>query len=298
MAGVVGALALAAPALGQEGAAQPIEFDALIELRGVESDLNFDEGEDIDSSGIGARVRLGAEYRPAQNTEIRIEGEARIFEFRDEDRGSLDSAIGRLTVTQQISDELHIRAHVRRYENIAVLEAFSADQTSVGGRVQWERGNDRVRLDADYREREYDTRLPGNGDGYRLSGQYNRRFGPYHWLRFDLSHEDIESDNAPRRSYDRQVARVKYSHPVHKRIRLRPSLEYRQWDYDARIARGDPEGDLRRDSYVAPAIEISAGRATRGLYGLASAEYRIRTSNDERFDDNAIRIGVRLGYRF
>lgn len=287
-----------APALAQDGDNHPLEFDGLIEIRGVASDLDIEQGEEIDSSGVGVRVRLGADYRLSNKTELRAEGEARIFDFRDKGRDSLETVIGRVSLTHQVSDQVEVRAHVRRYENIAVLEAFSADQTSIGGRVQWQSGNDRLRLEAEYREREFDTSTAGNSDGYRVAAQYNRRIGPYHWVRFDLRHEDMRSENESRRSFDRQVARATYSHPVSKRFRVRASIEYREWTYDARIAQGDPDGDLRRDRYVAPALEISAGRATRGLYGLASVEYRIRNSNDERYDNDAIRLGVSVGYRF
>lgn len=289
-------LALSTPAQAAEEGA--VSFDARVEVRAVQSDLDFDEGEEIDSSGFGARADIGAEWQAGQKTQIRISLDASVFDYNDEDRDTLESVGGRLELTHQVSDEVAIRGFVRRVENIAVLEANSADQTSGGVRLQWEKGNDRLRVDAEYREREYDTTTPAKGDGYRLTGEYNRRFGSYHWLQFRLRHEDMQSDDAVRRSYDRQSARVKYSHPIAKRLRLRPSLEYRQWDYDSRIAQGDPEGDLRRDKYFAPAIDLAWGRATRGLYALANAEYRIRTSNDERYDSNAIRVGVRVGYRF
>ncbi len=290
--------ACASPAMAQDDGESALQFDGLVEGRGVASDLDFDEGENIDSSGIGARIRLGADYSIGSKTEIRGEVEARHFSFRDDTRDSLQSYIGRLQVTHEVSDELQVRAHARRYENISVLEASQADQTSAGARVQWSRGDDRLRVSAEYRERQYDTTVPADGDGYQVAAQYNRRLGSYHWFRIDLRHEDMQSDNAPRRSFNRQVARIKYSLPVSKRVRVRPSIEYRQWDYDARIAVGDPNGDLRKDSYVAPAVELSWGRATRGPYALASLEYRLRDSNDTRFDSDAIRAGVRVGYRF
>ncbi len=275
-----------------------VQFDGLVEIRGVESDLDFDQGDAIDSSGVGIRARLGVTFDLSETTSVRAEAEGRLFEFRDEGRDGLETAVGRLQVTHQVSDEVQLRGHLRRYENIAVLEAFSADQTSIGARVQWQRGNDRVRATAEYREREYDTTVGGDGDGYQVTAQYNRRLGPYHWIRLDVRQEDMQSDNEPRRSFERQSARVKYSLPIAKRLRFRPSLEYRQWDYDARVAQGDPNGALREDSYVAPAVELAWGRASRGLYANASAEYRLKSSNDERFDDDAIRVGVRIGYRF
>ncbi len=285
-------------ASAQDNTPDPLQFDGLVEIRGVESDIDFDQNDDIDSSGIGARVRLGVDFVLSEKTEIRAEAEGRIFEFRDDNRGSLETGIVRLQVTHQVSDEVQLRGYARRFENIAVLEAFSADQTSLGARFQWQKGNDRIRLTGEYRERDYDTSIGGDSDGYRVAAQYNRRLGTYHWVRFDLRHEDNQSADEPRRSYNRQVAKVKYSVPIAKRLRFRPSLEYRQWDYDARIAQGDPNGALREDSYVAPAVELAWGRSTRGLYATASAEYRFKQSNDERFDDDAIRAGVRIGYRF
>ena len=276
----------------------PWEFDGDIEAIAIASDLDLDQGEGIDSSGVGARARFGATHKVTDRTSVRAQVEGRVFEFEDTNRERLDTVIGRLHVDHEVSETLAVRLYARRFENISLLEALQADQTSLGGRVQWQSGNDRVNVTGEYRTREYDTRIGGEGEGGRVAVQYNRRFGPYHWLRFDLAADRNNSEDEPRRSYDRRVARVAYSHPVGKRVRLRPRLEYREWDYDDRIARGDPASDLREDSYVAPGVELVWGRATRGVYGEFDVEYRIRESNDERFDDNALRVGVRLGYRF
>ena len=297
VAAATAAAMIVGPVSAQESGPSPIEVDGLIEIRGVESDLDFDQGEGIDSSGLGVRARLGIDFDLSETTGARIEAEGRVFDFRDDDRESLETFVGRVHVTQKITDEIIIRAHVRRFENIAVLEAFSADQFSAGARVQWQDGNDRVRVTGEYRERDYDTTIGGDSDGFSASAQYNRRLGSYHWLRLDLRADKNVSVDEPRRSYDRRVARLKYSLPLTKRLRFRPSIEYREWDYPDRIARGDPEGDLRQDSFVAPAVELAFGR-TKGLYASASAQYRIKQSNDERFDDDAIRVGVRVGFRF
>ena len=288
----------ASPLAAQEEGPDPVQFDGLVEIRAVESDLDFDQGEGIDSSGFGVRARLGIDFDLGETTGARIEAEGRVFDFRDENRDTLETFVGRIHVTQKISDEVEVRAHVRRFENIAVLEAFSADQTSVGARVEWESGNDRVRVSGEYREREYDTSVGGNSDGFSASAQYNRRLGSYHWLRLDLRADKNESADEPRRSYDRRVARLRYNMPVAKRMQFRPSIEYREWDYPSRIAQGDPNGDLRRDSFIAPAVELAWGRTSRGLYANASAQYRFKQSNDERFDSDAIRVGVRVGFRF
>ena len=288
----------AAPLNAQTKTANPLQFDGLVEVRTVESDLDFDQDDGIDSSGIGGRVRLGVSYDLSEQTTVRAEGEGRIFDFSSNGRDSLETTIGRVQVTHQLSQTVQVRAYARRFENIAVLESFSADQTSLGTRVQWQDGDNRVRLTGEYRERDYDTTVGGNSDGYRIAGQYNRRLGRYHWVRVDARVEDNESIDEPFRSYERQGARIKYSQPIAKRLRFRPSLEYRQWDYDARIAQGDPNGALRKDSYIAPAAELAWGRSNRGLYASASAEYRFKKSNDVRFDDDAVRVGVRVGFRF
>ena len=295
LASLVVGLFSVAPAAAQDS---PVEVDALIEARGIVSDLVLDQGEGIDSSGAGVRGRIGMTYRPSERTQLRAEAEGRVFEFADADRQRLDTVIGRLEIAHQLTETIAVEGFARRFENISLLEALSGDQTSLGGRLQWQRGADRLRATGEYRKREYDTAVGGAGEGWRAALEYNRRLGSYHYVRFDLAIDRNDSDDEPRRSYDRRVASVLYSHPIGRRIRLRPRLEYREWDYDARIARGDPDAALREDSYVAPGIDLAWGRENRGIYGEFDFEYRFRRSNDERFDDNAARGSVRLGYRF
>ena len=113
-----------------------------------------------------------------------------------------------------------------------------------------------------------------------------------------MRHEEMESSESTRRSFERRVIKATYSHPIAKRLRLRPSIEFREWDYDARIAQGDPEGELRADRFVAPGLGLAYGRASRGLFARVNAEYRIRSSNDERYGKDGLRAGVTVGFRF
>lgn len=272
---------------------------AQIAFRVVQSDLDFDEGEDIDSSGIGVRAEAGLDFDLGKTTGARIEVQGGYFDYSDETREDRTIYGAAIQVEQKISETVSVRLRARRIENVAVLEALpGADQTSIGVRVQWDKGNDRVRLYADYREREYDYTTTRHGNGWRLAAQYNRRLGSYHWLRFDVRHEWMDSEDSPRRSFQRTVARVKYSLPIAKRLRVRPSLEYRNWSYDERIARGDPNGDLRKDSYIAPGLEIAYGRSSGGIFATASSQYRIKSSNDERYQNDAFQVGLTVGYRF
>ena len=273
------------------------DWAAEISLRAIESELDLDEGEELDSSGIGIRGDISFQLEPSERTRIRFEAEAGAFDYRDEDRDTRESYGGSITVSHDISDHVEVRLRARRIENIAVLEANSADQTSIGVRLQWQDGNDRVRLYADYREREYDLANPATGDGYRIAAQYNRRIGSYHWFRIDMRHEEMESSESTRRNFERRVIKATYNRPIAKRLQLRPSIEFREWDYEARIAQGDPEGDLRADRFVAPGLGLVYGRSSRGFFARVNTEYRIRSSNDERFGKDGIRAGVTVGFR-
>lgn len=292
-----GAVLAATPLAAQEDENVEIDPWAQLQFRLVQSDLDFDEGEDIDSSGFSLRARVGVDVEPSPSTRIRIEADASQYEYHDEDRDDRTSYGAAVQIAQDLSEEVEIRLRLRHVENVALLEASSADQSSASVRLQWQKGNDRVRVYADYRIRDYDLTAPANGEGWRVAAQYNRRIGSYHWLRFDLRHEKMNSDNSPRRNFERTVARVKYSLPIAKRVRVRPSLEYRSWSYSDRIARGDPQNDLRKDSYVAPGVEVTYGRS-KGVYATASAQYRLRSSNDIRYDFDAVRVGVTVGVRF
>ncbi|WP_324828947.1 hypothetical protein [Qipengyuania zhejiangensis] len=287
---------LATPVLAANG--DPVEIGARIEAFGVQSDLTMEDGDDFDSSGFGIRGDVSATVKASTRTEITIDVDAGVFDYEGDSRGTLETVGAALAVTHKLSDSVELRVRARRVENIAVLEAFSADQTSAAARLEWTQGDNRIRVEGEYREREYDTVDQGHSKGYRFSAQYNRRIGPYHWFRIDARAEKMSSDDDTRRSFDRRVVEMKYSLPVAKRLRLRPSVEYREWAYDDRVAVGDPQGDLREDSYVAPAIELAWGRDGRGPYAQASAEYRFRESNDTRYTQDGARVGIKLGYRF
>ena len=288
--------ALAMPALARNG--DPVEVSGRAEVFAIQSDIMIEDGDDFDSSGFGIRADLAIDWKLAPKTTIHAEGQTGVFDYEGIDRDTLTTYGGAVSISHEVTDEVTIALEAKQLENIAVLEAFSADQTSVAAQVEWEKGNDRLRLEADYRERDYDTIASGQGEGFRVTGQYNRRFGNYHWLRLDARVEKMSSDDEIRRSYDRRVVRLKYSHPLTRQLRVRPSVEYREWDYAGRIAFGDPDGALREDSYVAPGAELSWGRWNRGPYALASAEYRFRQSNDTRYDEDGARFGLYVGYRF
>lgn len=298
LAAIVLALLVAVLAVVPGTASAQTAWSGEIAVRAVESERNIGEGEEIDSSGIGIRGEIGVDIEASRRTRIRFEAEAGGFDYRDSTRKSRETYGGAVAISHDLTDALEFRLQARRIENIAVLESSQADQTSAGARLQWERGNDRVRLSADYRKREYDLVVPASGAGYRVSAQYRRRIGSYHWLSIDLSHEEMSSSGSPQRSYERRVIKATYSLPVARRLRVLPSIDVRKWDYDARIAQGDPDGDLRVDRYAAPGLGIAYGSDTAGPFIRAETEYRLRQSNDQRFGQDGFWIGVSAGYRF
>lgn len=293
------AIVAAGPALADGGGGGiGVDPTARIELRLVESGIDVDQGEELDSSGIAARAEAGLDFDLGETTGARVEVEGGIFEYSDAARSDRTSYGAAIEVSQELTPALELRLRLRRVENIALLESGSADQTSAAMRLQWQEGDERVRVYAEYRWREYDLGTEPRGEGWRFAGQYNHRFGSYHWLRFDLGWEEIDSDTSAARAFDRTTAKVEYSRPIARRLRVKPSLEYRRWSYEARIAQGDPQGDLRRDSYLGPGLEFAYGSDSRGTYAEAGAQYRLRRSNDTRFEDDAFRFGVTLGFRF
>ncbi|MXO86830.1 hypothetical protein GRI38_12415 [Altererythrobacter aurantiacus] len=289
--GVLSAMLLASPA----AALDDIEFDLRTTLSAVQSERGVFQGDDVESSGVGISADSSVTFVEGE-TRLEISVDPTVFEFSDETRGTRKSLGIGIELSQRIGETLKLSVRSRRVSNIVTLESRSADQRSLRGEVEWEKGNDRLRLRGEYRMRDYDDAEQSEGEGPLVEVQYNRRLGPYHWLRLSARHDAIESDNE-RRSYERERVRAEYSLPVAKRLRLRPALEYRQWRYDSRIARGDMNDELRRDSLINPEIGIAYGK-TRGFFLNGTAEYEFRKSNDERFGENAPRFTLDVGYRF
>ena len=273
------------------------DFDLFAEVssRVVQAERGVFQGEDVESSGVGARAKAGFEWTSGR-TEIQFDLSATVFDFSNDDRETRESASSGLKITREISDTVSMAVYARRSENIVTLESSSADQTSVGGQLEYETDSNRIRLRAEHRTRDYDGASRSTGSGMRFDAQYNRRFGSWHWARLDLRAEDIDSTNS-RRGYERYTAKVSYSLPIAKKLRFRPEISLREWEYDGRIVPGGQNATLRKDSMVAPEIGFAYGKLT-GLYARASASYEFRSSNDMRYRDDAPRFDLSVGYRF
>jgi hypothetical protein len=278
-----------------KGSAEGTGWDADASLKLIATENALNGSDDLDSSGIGARAELGYQAKTA-DTEFRLEVDASVFDFSDDARPTREGYGVRAKVTQAIGANFKLSAEGRHATNIATLESLSTDQTSARGEVSWDGGDDEVTGYAEYRWRDYDDLTNSEGHGLRTGVEYRHHFASWHWLRFDLSHEDIASAN-PLRGFERDSASIDYSHPIAKNLRLLAGIEARRWTYDDRIAQGAAVGVRRKDSLIAPEIGLSFGR-TNGIYVNGRASYQFRQSNDVRYGNDGPRLDLTMGYRF
>lgn len=284
---------LAVPASAKDGVDAWVELEA----RAVQSDRTIIDGDDIESSGAGVSVDVAFQWTNGR-TEVQFDLGAEVFDFSEETRNTRESGSASVMVSQGINDNLSVAVNAGHWEDIVTLEARQTDQDAIRGEVQYEDKVHRVRLRAQYREREYESVTPSTGNGMRYDAQYNYRFASWHWARVELRAEDINSDH-PRRGYERYMVRASYSLPLDsgKNWRLRPQLEYRDWTYDERWVLDDPAGELRHDSYIQPEIGLAYGKSN-GLKARLRAAYQFRSSNDPQYTEDAPYFDLRVAYRF
>lgn len=283
----------ATPALAKDG----IDVWAEIGARAVHSDRTVTEGDEVESSGIGASADAGFEWKGGR-TQVQFDLGASVFDYEDETRGTRHSLSASATISQRLSERASIVVSAGHWEDIPTLEAYRTDQDAIRAEVKYEDKVHRIRLRAQYREREYDLSMPTKGKGMRYDAQYNHRFAAWQWARLEVRAEDIDSAD-PRRGYQRYMVRASYSHPLDpdKMWRLRPQVEYWDWTYDGRRVLDEAISELRHDSYVQPELGLSYGKAD-GVQGRARAAYQFRSSNDPRYAKSAPYLEISVGYRF
>ena len=272
------------------------EVFADVSVRGVAAKRDVVESDEFDSTGYGADARF---FYQNDDEKLRywFDTSAGIFNYVDEGRSTREIFRGEVGGAYQVSELIELSLEVAHTENLAFVEALQADQQRARLQGQWQRDNDRIRFHAEYRHRNYDQELDANGSGMRYSAEYNRRLGSYHWLRFTAFQDSIDSEDN-RRDYSRISGAIDYSHPVAKFLRARANIDVRSWKFPGRTAQGDPDGDKRQDSYIAPEIGLDYGRQGGGLFGNLRVSYQLRTSNDERFTGDTPRLAAEMGYRF
>jgi hypothetical protein len=288
------ALFTCAPLAAQDGDWR-LEPDARIEVQTVSAQTTTrDDDLVIDGEAISVRGQVGLALN-SESTRFRLEAD-RIEVFRlggDRDDISRDRLTA--TVEQDLTETLEIQLQARRYDDLVTVESADSDEWQGSARVTFQPSRDnRFRVAAAWRDRQYDNGAgpATTGEGPRVDAQYRRRFGPNHFLAFDLRAENIRSDD-PDRGYERESAGVAYTRPVAKDLRVRPAVELITTRFDGRIA---DSGALRRDRQVVPEVELLWWPGKWRIE--AEAKYLFFNSNETVREREGYRLTLSVGYAF
>lgn len=282
------------PAAAQDGGWR-LEPDARIEVQTVSAQTTTrDEDLVIDGEAVSLRTQVGLALN-RDTTRLRIEAD-RIAVIRLGD-GRRNLSRDRLSATlqQDVSQSLEVQLQARRYDDLVTVESADTDEWQGSARISFEptRAN-RFRLQGTWRDRQYDNRAAPEttGEGPRVDAQYRRRFGPYHYLTFDLRAESIQSDD-PVRGYERESAGVAYTRPIAKDLRVRPAIDLIKTRFDGRIA---DNGALRRDQQVVPEVELLWWPGKWRIE--AEAKYVFFNSNEATRERQGYRLTLSVGSVF
>jgi hypothetical protein len=288
-------LAAGAPLAAADEQGWTLEPDARIDVQTISAQTTTrDEDLVIDGEALSVRGQIGLGIE-SKRTRVRLEAD-RIEVFRlGEDRRDISRDRLTANIEHDVTDTLELQAQVRRYDDLVTVESADADAWEYSGRVTFEPTQEnRFRLQGTWRERQYDNGADPatTGDGARIDAQYRRRFGPYHYLAFDLRTETIRSGD-PQRGYERDSAGVAYTRPIGPDLRVRPAIDIIKTRFDGRIA---DDGALRRDRQVVPEVELQWWPGPWRIE--AEAKYIFFSSNESLREREGYRLTLSVGYVF
>ena len=282
-----GVAALCSASVSAEEKQWSLDPDARIEVGAVSAQsATRDEQFIIDGDALTLRAQVGVDLED-DDTRFRVEAD-RIEVVRLGD-GRSDTNRDRLTATfeQELTPRWEIQARLRYYDDLVTAESPDTDelQGSVAVTFEPERKH-RFRVRGTWREREYDNdeNPQTTGDGPRVDVQYRHRFGRYHYLTLDLRAESITSDD-PRRGYERESAKISYTQPITRDLRVRPAFEVLKTRFDERMALDE---ELRTDTLIVPEVEL--------LWWVDN--WRVEAEAKYIFSESNLPIREREGYRF
>ena len=269
--------------------------DARIDVQTISAQTTTrDEDLVIDGEALSVRGQIGLGIE-SKRTRVRIEAD-RIEVFRlGEDRRDISRDRLTANIEHDLTDTLELQAQVRRYDDLVTVESPDTDGWEYSARATFEPTREnRFRVQGTWRERQYDNGADPatTGDGARIDAQYRRRFGPYHYLAFDLRTETIRSRD-PQRGYERDSAGVAYTRPIGPDLRVRPAIDIIKTRFDARIA---DDGALRRDRQIVPEIELLWWPGPWRIE--AEAKYIFFASNESQREREGYRLTLSVGYVF
>lgn len=198
----------------------------------------------------------------------------------------------------ELGEDWEVRLQGRVYDDLVTVESPDTDEVQAAVRLEYQPVlAHRVRAEVTWRERSYaDNDGPGGtasrGEGLRVDLDYRHRIGRYHYVGLDLRAEEIDSDN-PRRSYERQSARLSYTRPITDDLRVRPAVEVRRTRFDGRMT---PDDVPRDDTQIVPELEFLWWPGNWRME--AEAKYIFGDSNDPVRDRKGYRLSISIGYVF
>nr|WP_298898784.1 hypothetical protein [uncultured Altererythrobacter sp.] len=282
-----------ANAVAQDGG-WTLEPSARVEAGVVSAETaTRDEQIVVDGDALTFRGQLAFDLED-EDTRFRLEVD-RIEVVRLGD-GRRDSNRNRITAQfdQELSDDWDIQLRGRYYDDLVTAESSDTDEVQGSVRVTYEPERaHRFRARATWRKREYDNGTGGEqttGEGPRIDVQYRHRLGRYHYVTLDARAEEINSDD-PRRGYQRQSAKVSYTHPLTRDLRVRPAVEYLNTKFDGRLTEA---GARRNDELFVPEVELLWWPGQWRIE--AEAKYITSSSNLSTRDREGYRLTLTVGY--
>jgi hypothetical protein len=289
------AIVTAVPSAAAAQSGWTLAPDARIDVQTVSAQTTTrDEDLVIDGEAVSVRGQIGLGIE-SKRTRVRLEAD-RIEVFRiGEDRRDISRDRLTANIEHDLTRTLELQVQARRFDDLVTVEAADTDGWEYSARATFEPTREnRFRVQGTWRDRQYD-RSAGpatTGEGERIDAQYRRRFGPYHYLAFDLRAETIRSDD-PQRGYERDSAGVAYTRPVAKDLRVRPAVELIRTRFDGRIA---DDGALRRDRQTVPEVELLWWPGQWRVE--AEAKYVFFASNESAREREGYRLTLSAGYVF
>ncbi len=288
------AILLGTPAVAQDDG-WVLDPTARVEIGAVSAQsATRDEQIIVDGDAFTFRGQIGLNL---ENDRTRLRLEADRIEVVRPGEGRRESNRDRLTaqLDQDIGKDWEIQLRGRVYDDLVTAESSDTDETQASVRVTYQpKRAHRFRLRGTWRDREYDNGSADatKGDGPRLDAEYRHRMGRYHYFSLGARTESIKSDDADR-GYSRQSARVSYTRPLNRNLRVRPALEFINTEFDGRLT---PDGARRKDQLIVPEVELLWWPDKWRVE--AEAKYIFSDSNQPTRQREGYRLTLSVGYVF
>ncbi len=211
--------------------------------------------------------------------------------------GRSNSNRDRITVEfeQEFGSNWEVQLRGRYYDDLVTAELSDTDELQGSVLVTYEPARaHRFSLRGSWRDREYDNGPASQteGEGPRVDAQYRHRLGRYHYVTADFRAESIDSDD-PLRGYSRESAKLSYTRPITRDVRVRPALEYLNTRFDDRLT---PAGERRGDELIVPELELLWWPGKWRVE--AEAKYISSSSNLATREREGYRLTLSVGYVF